>query len=70
MDDLTSCLLSIKAHPNLNHHRTPPNSPPRPHEHEFRKRGFDRDLLRILGVDAGGVAPGTRLTWVDVTHNA
>ena len=68
MEDMTSYLLGLNAFPNLNHHVTPPGSPPRPHEHEFRKKGFDRDLLRILGVDDGGVPPETPLTWVDVTH--
>jgi hypothetical protein len=68
MDDLTSYLIEVNAFPNLNHHVTPPGSLPRPHEHEFRLKGFDRDILRILGVDDGGVPADTPLTWVDVTH--
>jgi hypothetical protein len=67
MADLTSYLLGLKAYPNLNHHVTAPRTPARPHEHEFRLKGFDRDILRILGVDDGGVPPETPLTWVDVT---
>jgi hypothetical protein len=67
MADMTSYLLSLKAYPNMYHHATQPGSLPRPHEHEFRQKGFDRDILRILGVDDGGVPPETPLTWVDVT---
>ena len=59
--DLTSYLLSLKAWPMMDHHRS------HRHEHEFRQKGFDRDILRILGVDDGGVPPETPLTWIDVT---
>lgn len=71
MDDLTSHLLSLKAYPNMNHHVTDGNftkSAPRLHEYPFRRKGFDRDILRILGVDDGGVPADTPRTWVDVTH--
>ena len=51
--DKTAYLIEINAFPNLNHDMPPKGSGPRPHELEFRKKGFDRDVLRILGLDDG-----------------
>jgi hypothetical protein len=71
-DDLTAYLIEINAFPNLNHDQPPKGSDPRPHEMEFRSSGFDRDVMRILGIDDCGAgpigAPGSvPLAWEDVT---
>ena len=47
--DKTAYLIELKAFPNLNHDV----DTRRPHELEFRKKGFDRDVLRILGLGDG-----------------
>ena len=59
--DKTAYLIDINAYPDLNHDMSPKGSGPRPHALEarkastleFRKKGFDRDVLRILGLDDG-----------------
>ena len=54
MKDLSVKCLEINAFPNLTHgdpHKGQIGSKKRPHELKFRKKGFDRDLMRIFGYD-------------------
>lgn len=71
-DDHTAFLIEINAFPNLNHDQPPKGSDPRPHEMAFRAAGFDRDIMRILGIDDCGAGPlgaegSEPCTWEDVT---
>ena len=71
-DDLTAFLIEVNAYPNLNHDTAPVGSGPRPHEMAFRSSGFDRDILRILGLDDCGVGwigeeGSAPCMWEDVT---
>ena len=54
MEDMSVSLIEINAFPNLNHDALRVGATAASgsaHEMDFRNAGFDRDLMRIIGLD-------------------
>ncbi len=54
LSDLSVKCLEINAFPNLTHgdpYKNTKGGKSRPHELDFRERGFDEDLMRLFGID-------------------
>jgi hypothetical protein len=65
--DMSVTLIELNAFPNMNHDCTPKGSKPRPHEMRFRNGGFDRDMLRVMGIEVPSCVAGAPNRWIDVT---
>ena len=50
-DSMDVLLIELNAFPNLNHGNAPRGQPSRAHELRYRARGFDRDLVKLLGLE-------------------
>lgn len=63
--------LQMNAFPNLNHNALRAGATAdqgSAFEMQFRNNGFDRDLMRVIGLPQGDCPTDHPQTWVDITH--
>eukprot|EP01048_Picozoa_sp_COSAG05_P000464 COSAG05_NODE_12_length_37297_cov_117.537072_27_plen_476_part_00 len=66
LDDLSVTMIELNAFPNLNHNYARKGGVVNPNEMAYRQAGFDRDLMRTIGLPQEEKQDGPG--WVDVTH--
>ena len=68
LDDMSVVLIEVNAFPNMNHNHPRKGGKVQPNEMAFRAGGFDRDLIRRLGLEMEPETAEEPNRWVDVTH--
>ena len=61
--ELSAWCIELNAFPNMNHNNPRKGGKTQQNEIDFRASGFDRDLLRMIGVEEQDDTPNR---WVEV----